>query len=277
MQKNVILKYKRLKERGQGMDLFKENLYKVLTNPSREAFIDAVFNGVGEQDNLDFKESWTDYQKIAEIVLGMANIGGGTIVVGVKEINDGTLEAVGVTTLEDKEKLHSKIYNLLPDTVKFDIYNFDFTDESYDKIKGKMFQILVVNSNNIDLPYVLRKNTNDAEEGCIFYRRGTKTVKANTQEIREMIHKRLDAEELEKSNLELEEHLKQLRTLYDYMKPLGNSSLYINQFLKNVSFGNLAKLYDNRSHYYPEENYDQFIAKMIEKKKIKIEKVLDLG
>lgn len=256
--------------------LSKEDVYKTLQNPSREDLINSVFNGVGEQDNLDFKENWTKHQKIAEIILGMANMGGGSIIVGIKENDDGTLEANGLEVLEDKEKLHSKIYNFLPDNVKFNIFDFDFTSESYDKIKGKMFQILIVDSDDKELPYVWRKNTDSAEEGCIFFRRGTKTVKANTQEIREMINKRIEAENLDRINLKLEEHLKQLQTLYEYIEPVSVSSSYFNKLFKSSAIVGISKVFENKNQYYPKENYDEFIAKMIGKKKTKIEKILDL-
>ena len=41
-----------------------------------------------------------------------------------------------------------------------------------------------------------------------------KTVKANSYEINEMLDKRLEATYVEQSSLHLEEHLKQLNTLY---------------------------------------------------------------
>lgn len=256
--------------------LSKENVYKTLQNPSREDLINSVFNGVGEQDDLDFKENWTKHQKIAEIILGMANIGGGSIIVGVKENDDGTLEANGLLALEDKEKLHSKIYNFLPDNVKFNIYDFDFTSESYDKIKGKMFQILIVDSDEKELPYIWKKDTDSAEEGCIFFRRGTKTVKANTQEIREMINKRIKATYSEQSSLELEDHLKQLNVLYKHIRFSNNSSVF-NVFLRNIHSVEASIALGEKNALYPDESYEEFIANMIAKKKKKIEIILDLN
>ena len=45
----------------------KEMVYDVLQNPTRENFIDILDNGLGEQDNLDFKVQWIEAQKLAEI------------------------------------------------------------------------------------------------------------------------------------------------------------------------------------------------------------------
>ena len=65
----------------------KEMVYDVLQNPTRENFIDILDNGLGEQDNLDFKVQWIEAQKLAEILLGIANSGGGAIILGVKEVH----------------------------------------------------------------------------------------------------------------------------------------------------------------------------------------------
>lgn len=45
--------------------MIKEAVYNVLQKPTRENFIDILSNGFGEQDNLDFKGQWNDYQKLA--------------------------------------------------------------------------------------------------------------------------------------------------------------------------------------------------------------------
>jgi len=39
----------------------------------------------------------------------MANTGGGVVILGVEEKEDGTIEAVGLEEIIDKEKQHSKI------------------------------------------------------------------------------------------------------------------------------------------------------------------------
>ena len=81
----------------------KEMVYDVLQNPTRENFIDILDNGLGEQDNLDFKVQWIEAQKLAEILLGIANSGGGAIILGVKENEDGTLESIGLSLIHISE------------------------------------------------------------------------------------------------------------------------------------------------------------------------------
>lgn len=254
----------------------KEMVYDVLQNPTRENFIDILDNGLGEQDNLDFKVQWIETQKLAEIILGIANSGGGAIILGVKENEDGTLESIGLSKIEDKEKLHSKMAKFLPETINYEIADFDFSNESYSKLTGRLFQLILIYSEDINLPYIWEKDSNTAEDGCIFFRRGTKTVKANSYEIKEILEKRLEAMYVEQSSLHLEEHLKQLNTLYKNMSSQMYSSSMIGNLFKNMSaFGTLAGTPQNNP-YYPKESYDEFIAKMIDKKKMKIEKVLDL-
>lgn len=254
--------------------IFKESIYNVLQNPTRENLLDIFDNSFGEQDNLDFKEIWIDMQKLSEITLGIANSGGGAVIIGVKENDDGTLDPIGLAELEGKEKIHSKLNKFLPDALRSNVYDFDFTGESYSKIKGKLFQILIINSNDADLPYIWKKDSNGVESGCIFFRRGTKTVRANIQEIEDMLDKRFEANYIEQSNLQLEEHLKQLNTLYRNINSNGFSpSLYDNLFR------NIYKIHTGNNQInpnYPKESYDEFIAKMIASKKKKIEKVLDL-
>lgn len=254
----------------------KELVYKILQEPTREKFIDIIDNGFGELDNLDFKEQWIDHQKIAEIILEIANSGGGAVIFGVKENDDGTLSATGLNQLEDKEKVHSKIQKFLPDILEFSIYDFDFNGENYSKVNGKLFQILCINSKEIELPYVWKKDSNGAEAGCIFYRRGTKTIKANMQEIQDMIDKRIEAAYMEESSLQLEEHLKQLSTLYNNLMPYKYSLNGLFRGINSLTAIGSARIAGIKNPCYPDESYEEFIARMIEQKKKKIEKVLDL-
>ncbi len=93
-----------------------------------------------------------------------------------------------------------------------------------------------------------------------------------------MIDKRIEASYIEQSNLQLEEHLKQLSTLYKYIEPQKYSvTLYDKLFgnLRSTLVGS-ATLEKQTNPCYPKESYEEFVADMIAKKKKKIEKVLDL-
>lgn len=209
----------------------KDIMYSFLQDPSREKFVEIVFNGNGEQNNLEFKEQWIDYQKISEIILGIANSGGGAIVFGVKELNNGTLNNEGLIKLEDKAIADSKLRKFLPETIDFEILDFNFSGEEYSKLKNKLFQVLIVNSKDDLLPYIWNKDSNGSEMGTIFIRRGTKTCKANSKELDDLIKKRIKSTYSEKTSLELGEHIGQLKILYESISK--NKKYY--SFPSNVS------------------------------------------
>lgn len=73
----------------------------------------------GEQDNIDFKEEWISNTKLCEIMLGMANCGGGVIIFGIKEKEDGTVDAVGLEKIEDKADIANKCKKFLPENFLF--------------------------------------------------------------------------------------------------------------------------------------------------------------
>lgn len=261
----------------------KECMYKFLQEPTRESFIDIVFSGVGEQNSIDFKKIWIEPQKLSEIILGMANTGGGVIILGVEEKEDGTIEAIGLGEIFDKEKQHSKISKFLPDTVNFDILDFDFSNEAYSQIENKLYQIIVIHSDDKDLPYMWNKDSNENQMGCVFIRKGTKTVKANSFELRALIDKKIKSMYTEGSKLALEEHLEQLKILYEYVgvkeKVIHKNVLNIGKVLSErlqVFSESLGEVERTKNPFYPEEDFEEFVANMIKMKKIKIEKVLDL-
>ena len=256
--------------------VMKETIYSILQEPTREKFVEYLLNGGGEQDNVDFKEKMIDHQKLSEVILGIANNGGGVIIFGIKENDDGTIEAVGLEQLKDKEKVTSKLQKYLPEALHINVIDYDFTNENYSKLNGKLFQMICIECNDLDLPYVWKKDTDGVEAGCIFYRRGTKTIKANMQEIKEMIDKRIEAAYIEESNLQLEEHLKQLKTLYNYISPNKFVSPFDKIWGNIYGTSGVTSIAGISNPNYPKESYEDFITKMIEKKKKKIEKVLDL-
>ena len=79
--------------------------------------------------------------------------------------------------------------------------------------------------------------------------------------------------------LDLQEHLSQLKTLYKNIKSdklIGENTSGIKTFFELLSGVSLAKQNAKENPYYPKESYDEFISSMIDKKKQKIERVLDL-
>ena len=134
------------------------------------------------------------------------------------------------------------------------------------------------------MPYIWNKDSGENEVGCVFIRKGTKTVKANSYEFSELADKKIRSMYTEGSKLALEEHLKQLKILYEYVGDkeevirtgILNASRTMAEALQSVlkiNFGDVERI---KNPFYPEEEYEEFIANMIKMKKLKIEKVLDL-
>jgi hypothetical protein len=68
----------------------------------------------GELRNLDLKAQWPEHASLSKHVLGMANSGGGCIVVGVEEQPDKTLDPVGMAALKDKADIANGIQEAYP-------------------------------------------------------------------------------------------------------------------------------------------------------------------
>ena len=96
------------------------------------------------------------------------------------------------------------------------------------------------------------------------------------QEIQDMIDKRIEAAYMEESSLQLEEHLKQLSTLYNNLSRYKYSLNGLFRGINSLAPIGSARIAGTKNPSYPDESYEDFIARMIEQKKKKIEKVLDL-
>ena len=83
--------------------------------------------------------------------------------------------------------------------------------------------------------------------------------------------------------LKLQEHLNQLETLYKNIEPtivtyerssgIGESLGILANAVMKIAKGDKK---EEKNPLYPNESYDEFISRMIDKKKQKIERVLDL-
>ena len=254
----------------------KDTLYDFFQDPSRENFTKLLKWNTGEQNNVDFKREWIPEIKLAEILIGMANCGGGVVLFGIEEKEDGTVESIGINKMQDKADVNNKMKKFLPENLIYTVHDFDYSGEEYSKLKDKKFQVIAVESKEEELPYIWCKDSSGNEAGCVFIRRGTTTCKANNYELNALIEKRIRASYTEGSSLELGEHIKQLKVLYNsidknksYLPIMNNLTGIFKPFMS-------SSLTIEPNSNYPEEGYDEFIRRMIDRKKLKIEKVLDL-
>lgn len=247
----------------------KELGYKFFQNPTRDNFIKIIFDNVGERDNLDFKEKWIEDKKLAKIMLGIANVGKGAIVFGVKENESCQFEPVGLKELQDKAKIVSQLMKYLPKELDFDIIEFDFSGENYSALKDKLFQVILVFPKDECLPYIVEKGFEENEKGSIFYRKGTETLLADTECLKEMISKRIKAEN-NIYNSYLKKHIEQIKILYEYGSRFYLANDYISNLRQSVILM-MSKEVNNKS-----DSFDKFISEIIEQKKKKIRKILEI-
>lgn len=244
--------------------------YDFFQNPTRENFVKIILKNTGEQDNLDFKARWIEEQKLAEIILGIANFGNGAIILGVEEFEDGRFESKGLDKFIDKADITSKLYRFLPNELKFEIFDFDFRGEIYSKLQNKLFQIIIIYSEDEKLPYILDNNINGSIKGTIYYRKGTKNLQADSESIKEMIKRRLQAEKSIQNSLDFKDHLEQIKLLYEYYSKSNFYKAYNNSFM-------LSYALFQKDIFNPKDSFEKFLSEAIEKKKKKIEEILEIN
>jgi Putative DNA-binding domain len=252
-------------------------------SPTRGKLESFLLNHFGEQSEVDFKTDWTDFAKTAKHILAIANSGGGCIVVGVTEPSKGKLEAVGVSNFLDETDVRNKLKSYLPTGLSFRLLPFDYDDET-EKLKGKKFQVILIENELELLPFVANKNGDELREGAIYVRRGTSSTEANYEEIQKVLNKRIETGHSSKAELDLISHIEQLKILFGNIKE--NKTSYKSNFAPfidaiTIPFGNLGQvgLLSKEvvpNNNYPEEGFDSFISRVIERKKKRIEIELEV-
>lgn len=265
---------------------FKDIFYdEFLKEPTKDNFRELLKNNYGELDEFDFKKSWIDKGKLAKLILAMGNSRGGIIVFGVEEKEDGIYIPVGLTDFRDPAEINDEIAKYISPNLDYEILNFNYDQSEYKAVENKRFQILWVHDTPDRLPFISLNKTNGLEKDVIYIRRGTKSEKATYEDIERIIDYKIQTLFKESSDLNLDEHLSQLKKLYNELPKKINVLVKKGQpssFVRTMEqigqmFIQSKDEYEEKDNpNYPEESYEAFILRMIKYKKLKIEKVIDL-
>lgn len=267
----------------------KDHFYdQFLKEPTKDNFRDFMKKSCGELNEMDFKETWIDKGPLAKIMLAMANNGGGIILFGVKENEDNTFDILGLDSLKDTADISNSISRLVSSSLDYEVFNFVFDSDVYGKFENKKFQIMVIHDTPERLPFVSLGQSEKIEKDVIYVRRGTKSEKATSEEINRIIERKIATIYSENTDMSLDQHLEQLKKLYSELpqkiQVLVRKGTQPNFAAALKVFGErIGALYGTPDEYeekdnpnYPDEGYEAFILRMINAKKLKIEKVLDL-
>jgi hypothetical protein len=260
---------------------FKEDFAKFYEDPTREGLRDLLKNNLGEFPYLDFKGELPSFGKLARHLLGIANLGGGCIVVGVAERDDKTLESKGLNKIVDKKNIIDGIKKFLPYVLlqNIDIADFVYDATEYEAIKGKKFQVIFVSGDPKHFPFVSMSEGDGIRKNAIYARHGTSSEEANYEELQSIINRRIETSYSSQGEIDLRTHIEELKSLYSYIeKGYVVSKKEASNLLKLYmpSLKELKDLEYVRNPNYPEEDVEKFIAKLIEKKKKRIEIIIDV-
>lgn len=259
------------KEEFQYEESIKDELEDFFSSPSKDG-LPAILEADKEYNYLDFKSEWYEKSKLARHILAFSNSGGGAMIVGVEETDDG-LQSAGVDDTLDDADFGDKIEKYLPEAAhdKYNLRMFRYGEDVYDDgVSGKDFQVLFIEGADEKAPLVAANEGSNIDEGSIYIRRNTKSVDANYEEIQSLLRNRHEAG-VEKETAELHEELRQLKTLYN---EIDKKQTYMTGFqgLSNV-MGNL-QFESKKNPNFPSKDYEEFVAEMIDKKQKRIEQRL---
>lgn len=230
--------------------------------PTREGLRDLIKQSIGETDYLDFKSEWPDLVKVSKHILALANTGGGALVLGLHQTDEGDIEARGLPEFKDKVDIVKTTKKYVPANVQYEIIDFSYNDSEYPSLKGKMFQVVLVEYSEKFLPVLSLKEGAGINSNVAYIREGTESIEANHDQLEHLINLRIESGYSSSHTLDLGEHLEQLQVLYKARRgqnPLGIASLAMVESF----FGN------------PLKEYYQFVEEMILSKKLRIQKELD--
>ncbi len=244
---------------------FKEEFAKFCENPDRTTFKTLLKENSGEYPFIDFKETFFDEPKLAKHILGFANSGGGVLIFGIKEKDDGTFEMKGLEKFEDKTPIKQKLAKFIPTEIEYDIHNYDYDNSSeWKDIANKKFQILIVEDTPQYLPFLSLNTSGDIiHKNRVYYRGKTNTEEATYDELKKIINRRLDTNVSTSAETEFTEHISQLKVLFSFVDKYHRTLPF---WANGINLSHLIGS-SEKNPKYPEEDFEDFILRMITVKK----------
>lgn len=243
---------------------FKEEFAKFCEKPDRTTFKTLLKENSGEYPFLDFKESFFEGPKLAKHILGFANSGGGVLVFGIKEKDNGTFEMKGLDKFKDKTNIKQKLAKFIPTEIEYEIHNYDYDNSSeWKDIINKKFQILIVEDTPQYIPFLSINTSGDIiHKNRVYYRGKTNTEEVTNEELKKIINRRLDTNVSTSAETEFKEHINQLKILFSFIDKYKTKLPFWLYGINLVSFtGN------EKNSKFPKEDFEDFISNQIEIKK----------
>jgi hypothetical protein len=234
----------------------KEAFARFFEQPSREALRDLLKQNSGESEFLDFKEEWLNHSTLAKHIIGFANTGNACMIVGVKEEDDKALNPVGLTSITDKADIINGLKKFLPQNLldRVDVLDFSFDASEYPRLVGKRFQVLLIDYDPDHIPMLSLRDGEGIKNTVVYVRRMGGVAEATHDEIQNIINRRIETRYSTSKEINLKQHLEQLRILY---AELPRST--VSRMLGFFAFGREGG------------DYDEFVRRMVEAKKMIIQ------
>lgn len=252
---------------------FHESFAKFFEAPTRDGFRELIKYNIGELRSCDFKVEWPEQSALSKHILGMANSGGGCLIVGVNEKEDKTLDPKGLSSLKDKADIINGIKNYLPNPLMdfIDIADFSFDASEYPKLIGKKFQVLFIEYSPSHLPFVSLRNGTSIRANAIYVHREGVTEEANHDELQKIINTRIETGYSTQKEIDLKAHLEQLRVLLSEIPRFRQKTFNLG------GISAVVNIFSEPNQNYPQEDFDKFVRRMIDLKKRQIEEEINVA
>ncbi|MGZ4848169.1 MAG: AlbA family DNA-binding domain-containing protein [Halobacteriota archaeon] len=186
----------RRSEEAKGFDAIFDQFFKDRT---REWLIQLLQEHLGENGRrniLDFKKEMPDGSKLAKTILGIANSGGGVIILGVEQTkNDNTFTLTGLSKFTDKADIIKKTEKYIPYKLVGLIEVRDYRLKPSDSLElaNKKFQTIFIDYDPISIPHISQAGTQHIRKAAIYVRRLSETVEANNEELQAILARHISA------------------------------------------------------------------------------------